>query len=166
MSETKYLISKNELLKAKDFFSNSEIDLLTDISIRINSEQPNFSAAVLAFELNGIDRVKTEDILESIFTIYYIHIVLKKVMINTISSGQIKKNIKWFGDFLIYYNKENEYGTVNILEMKFLRDDIVLNYALDTLLLIFGALENIPKEVVFAYFAILKGIEIGAEKGN
>jgi len=158
-------ISENELKTAIDFFSNNDIEVLTVQSIKINQSQPNFSAVVLALEMHGLDRSKVEDILESIFVVYYAQTELRQRIINQISFGQIKKNIKWFEEFIRYYNDEKQIGSNDLLSIKFIRDNVVLDFALNTLRNLFIDSTKIPREVVFSYFSLLKAIEIGAEKG-
>jgi len=104
-------ISENELKIAKDFFSNNDIEVLTAQSIKINQSQPNFSAVVLALEMNGLGRSKVEDILESLFVIYYAQTELKKRKTQIqISYAQIKKYIQSFEQFIKYYNDERQIG--------------------------------------------------------
>lgn len=157
-------ISADELKLAQDFFSRNDIDVLTAQSFKINKGQPNFTSIVLALELYGLDRIKVEDLLESIFVVYFAQTELRKKSIATISVGQIKKNIEWFGDFINYYNSETKDGNQDLSEIKFLRDNIILEYAFNTLKTIFADIADIPKEVIFSYFAVLKAIETGAEK--
>ena len=64
-------ITQGELDDARSFFSDSSIELLTSHSIKINTSQPNFSTVVLALERDGLDRPTVEDLLESIFVIYF-----------------------------------------------------------------------------------------------
>ncbi len=66
----RFSISADELKSSRDFFSGNDIDVLTAQSFKINKRQPNFTAVVLALELYGLDRIKVEDLLESIFVIY------------------------------------------------------------------------------------------------
>lgn len=157
-------ISEAELSTAKDFFSRNEVGVLTAQAIKINKSQPNFTAVVLALEMHGLDRIRVEDLLESIFIVYYAQTELRKKTIRQISVGQIKNNIKWFEEFIKYYNEEKEFGTGDLSEIKFLRDNIVLDFALKTLRDLFDDSKKIPKEVIFGYFALLKAIEMGAEK--
>lgn len=160
-----YKISEDQLIIAKEFFSSDNIDALTKQSRKINTTQPNFSAVVLALEMYGLNRVFVEDILESIFVVYFVQTELRKKNIAKISTVDIEKNIKWFGDFIMYYNMEKECGTADLEKIKFLRDDTVLRFAIATLQGLFGDYKKIPWEVVISYFALLKGIEMGAEKG-
>ena len=160
----RFYISLGELRSAQDFFKNNDINVLTAQSFKINRKQPNFTGIVLALELFGLDRPTVEDLLESIFVVYFAQTELKKKSIATITIGQIKKNIEWFGQFISYYNGEKNDGQ-DLLELNFLRDVIVLEYALETLQMLFGDFSKVPKEVVFSYFAVLKAIEMGAEKG-
>lgn len=157
-------ISVEELESAQNFFYDNDIDVLTVQSIKINRKQPNFTATVLALEMHGLDRLKVEDLLESIFVVYFAQTELRNKSIATISTGQLKKNIEWFGQFISYFNAEKKDGSQDLSEIKFLRDNIVLEYAIRTLQRIFGDITKIPKEVIFSYFAVLKAIEIGAEK--
>jgi len=159
-------ISENELKIAQDFFSNNDIELLTAQSIKINQSQPNFSAVVLALEMHGLQRSKVEEILESIFVVYYAQTVLKQRIINQITFQQIKENVRWFEEFIRYYNEEKQIGSDDLLLIKFIRDNVVLDFALNTLRNLFINSTNIPREVVFGYFSILKAIEMGAEKGK
>jgi len=41
---------------------------------------------------------------------------------------------------------------------------VALNFALNTLITLFGDISGIPSTVLCSYFAILKAMEIGAEK--
>lgn len=161
MSE--YKITTNQLETTKRFFRDSSIETLTTVSRKINREQPNFTAVVLALEKHGLNRIVVEDLLETIFIIYYIQTDLNKKSIPTISSGQVTKNVTWFGQFIEYYNQEKNDIAPDLSQINFLRDEIVLNFAAETLRNLFGDIIKIPKEVIFAYFALLKGIEIGAE---
>jgi len=159
-------ISENELKIAQDFFSCNDIELLTAQAIKINQSQPNFSAVVLALEMHGLQRSKVEEILESIFVVYYAQTVLKQRIINQITFQQIKENVRWFEEFIRYYNEEKQIGSDDLLLIKFIRDNVVLDFALNTLRNLFINSTNIPREVVFGYFSILKAIEMGAEKGK
>ena len=160
-----FKISENELKTAIDFFSGNDIEALTTQSIKINQSQPNFSAAVLALEMHGLDRPRVEDILESIFVVYYAQTELKHRVIKQISFRKIKENIKWFGEFIRYYNDEKQIESDDLLAIEFLRDNVVMDFAINTLRNLFISASKIPREVVFAYFSLLKAIEIGAEKG-
>jgi len=162
MSE--YKITKEQLETAKRFFRDSDVDTLTTVSKKINKEQPNFTAVLLALEKHGLNRIIVEDLLESIFIIYYIQTVLNNKSMPTISTGQIAKNVAWFSQFINYYNQENDNASTDLAQLQFLRDDLVLHFAAETLRNSFADISNISKEVIFAYFALLKGIEIGAEK--
>jgi hypothetical protein len=159
-----YKISEEQLKIAADFFHRNDLETLTAQSMKINTSQPNFTAMMLALEMHGLNRIIVEDLLESIFIVYYAQTELRKKTINPISAGQIKKNIKLFEDFLKYYNKEKEFETGDLSEIKFLRDDLVLQFAVNTLRNLFTDITRIPREVIFGYFALLKAIEIGAEK--
>lgn len=160
----KFNITKEQLETAKQIFRDSSIEKLTSISTTINKEQPNFTGVLLALEMHGLDRIMVEDLLESIFIIYYAQTQLNQKSIPTISSGQVVKNVNWFGQFIDYYNNEKSDRSSDLSQIKFLRDEIVLNFAVDTLKTLFGDIKNIPKEVVFGYFGLLKGSEMGAEK--
>lgn len=155
-------ITRDQLEKAKLFFRESSIDKLTAISIKINTEQPNFTGVLLALQMHGLDRIKVEDLLESVFIVYYAQTFLNKKSIRTISSGQVAENVKLFGQFIDYFNREKS----DSAQIKFLRDEIVLHFAVETLHNLFGDIKDVPIEVVFGYFALLKGIEIGAEKSS
>jgi hypothetical protein len=159
-----YNITKDQLETGKRFFQESSIEVLTAISTKINREQPNFTAVLLALEMHGLNRNIVEDLLESIFIVYYIQTDLNKKSIPTISYGQVVKNVNWFGQFIDYYNEEKSDISADLSQIKFLRDEIVLNFAADTLRTSFDKVKNIPNEVIFAYFGLLKGIEMGAEK--
>jgi len=158
-----YKITGDQLETAKRFFRDSGIDTLTAVSRKINKEQPNFTAVVLALEKLGLSKIVVEDLLETIFIIYYIQTELNKKYIPTISSEQVFKNVIWFGQFIEYYNQEKSDISGDLSQINFLRDEIVLNFTAETLRNLFGDIIKIPKEVIFAYFALLKGIEIGAE---
>lgn len=158
-------ISENDVKTSKDFFSNSEIEVLTAQSIKINQTQPIFSAVVIAMEMHGLDRSKVGDILESIFVIYYAQTEIRKRDIKQISFEQIKENIKGFEEFIKYYNDEKKSSSVDLLSIQFIRDNVVLEFALNTLRKLFVNPVRTPREVVFAYFSLLKAIEIGAENG-
>ena len=159
-----YKITKDQLETAQQFFRESSINVLTTVSTRINKEQPNFTAVLLALEMHGLDRNSVENLLESIFIIYYIQTDLNKKSIPTISTGQVVKNINGFGQFIEYYNQEKSDDSSDLSQIKFLRDQIVLNFAVETLHKLFGDVKNIPKEVTFGYLGLLKGIEMGADK--
>lgn len=159
-----FIITKDQLQISKQIFREGSIDELTRISRRINIEQPNFTRVLLTLETFGLDRIKVEDLLESIFVVYYIQTFLNDKRIHTISSGQIKKCFDSFGQFIKYFNQEKEDGSTELEQIKFLRDDLVLNFAIETLQTTFGDIKNIPTEVLFSYFSLLKAIELGAEK--
>lgn len=159
-----FYISVEELKSAIDFFSDNEIDVLTNQSYKINKEQPNFTSIVLGLEMCGLDPLKVEDLLESIFVIYFAQTELRDKTIATISIEQFRKNIEWFGQFNSYFNDEKQDGKQDLSEIKYLRDDVVLEYAVKTLQRLFSDISKVPKEVIFSYFAVLKAIEMGAEK--
>lgn len=157
-------ITRDQLDAVKRLFQDSSIDKLTAIATTINKQQPNFTRVILALEMFGLDRIVVEDLLESVFIVYYAQTHLNKRTIPTISYGQVVKNVNWFGQFIDYYNQEISDHSSEVSQIKFLRDEIVLNFAVETLHNLFGDIKNTPKEVVFGYFGLLKGIEIGAEK--
>jgi hypothetical protein len=159
-------ITKDKLEESKQFFLNNTIDVLTNISIEINTEQPNFTGVLLALEMHGLDIIEVEDLLETIFVIYYAQTRLHKRSIPEITIEEVFKNVSWFEQFIGYYNDEKNDKSSDLSEIRFLRDDIVLDYAFETLESLFGEAQNIPKEVVYGYFALLKGIEMGAEKST
>lgn len=160
-------ITNDEIIKAEMFFSQNNVDILAAQARRFNKEQPNFTATVRAMEMHGLAIEKVEDLLLSIFVIYYVQTVLKKKRVNTISIGQIAKNIASFESFLNFYNKEKTFeADVDLSKVKFINDETVLHYALLKLIKLFGTIRDIPREVFFSYFALLKGIEIGAEKAG
>ncbi len=159
-------ITKEKLEESKQFFLNNTIDVLTNISIEINTEQPNFTGVLLALEMHGLDIIEVEELLETIFVIYYAQTRLHKRSIAEITIEEVFKNVSWFEQFIGYYNDEKNDKSSDLSEIKFLRDDIVLDYAFETLETLFGEAQNIPKEVVYGYFALLKGIEMGAEKST
>lgn len=161
---TQFCISPDELKSAQNFFSENDIDSLRAQAIKINRKQPSFTAVVLALEKTGLDRIKVEGLLESIFVVYFAQTELRKKSIATISDGQIKKNFTRFGEFINHYNAESKSGRQDLSKIKFLRDNVVLQFALNTLQNNFGDLAAIPKVVLFSYFAVLKAIEVGAEK--
>ena len=131
-------ISEKELQLAILFFSSNDIEALTAQAIKINQSQPNFSAVVLALERHGLDRIKVEDLLESIFVVYYAQTELRQRKMNRITFRQIKENVKWFGEFISYFNEEKKTGNDDLLSLKFLRDNVVLDYAFNTLGNLFG----------------------------
>lgn len=115
--------------------------------------------------MHGLDRSKVEDILESIFVVYYAQTELRQRKIHQISFRQIKENIEWFGEFIRYYNDEKQIRSDDLLSIKFIRDNVVLDFAINTLRNLFIHSTKIPIEVVFSYFSLLKAIEIESEKG-
>jgi hypothetical protein len=132
-------LTDDEIRTAEQFFRRSDVAVLENQSRQINTAQPNFAATVLAMEMHGLTRDKEEDILESIFVIYYVHTVLRKKKLNSIGIGQIAKNIKWFESFLNFYNREKSSGEeIDLAKIKFLKDDTILRYAAGTLLRMFG----------------------------
>lgn len=158
-------VTEDEIKIAANFFKQTDISVLEKQAGKINTEQPFFTATILAMEMHGLERIMTEDLLESIFVVYFVYTELRKIKLNTISIGQIAKNIKWFESFIQFYNKEKECGDcADLRNAKFLKDDTVLTYAAETLRDLFETAENIPPEVVYPYFALLKGIETEAEK--
>jgi hypothetical protein len=158
-----YHISQAELEKARAFFSGDDIAVLRDQSIEINTSQPNFTATVLALEMYGVDRPIVEDLLESIFIVYYAQTELRQRTIKEITVEQIKENIEWFDDFIVYFEGEQKAGIEDLSQIEFIRDRVVLEFALKTLTSLFGNVASIPREVMYYYFALLKGIEKGAE---
>lgn len=157
-------ISSEQLEHAKQFFQDSSVDVLTNVAIKINTEQPEFTGVILALEMHGLDRTIIEDLLESIFVVYYIHTKFNKKIIPLISPEQVINNINQFGQFINYYNQEKRDSPVDLSKIQFLRDEVVLNFAVVTLHHLFGGIKNIPREVMFGYFGLLKGIELGAER--
>jgi hypothetical protein len=158
-------VTEDEIKIARNFFKQTDISVLEKQAGKINTEQPGFTAAIFAMEMHGLERIMTEDLLESIFVVYYVYTELRKIKLNTIGLDQIAKNIKWFESFIQFYNKEKASGDcADLKNAKFLKDDTVLTYAAETLRDLFGTAGNIPLEVVYPYFALLKGIETEAER--
>ena len=158
-------ITEEELDKSINFFKQNNISILENQARKINKKQPNFTAMIYAMEMHGFSRVIVEDILETIFVVYYIQTELRNIEINTISIGQIAKNQQSFSEFISYFNTEKKYGEkIDLSKVTFLKDQIVLNYAVKTLQRLFKKVEKFPNEIVIPYFAILKAIELGAEK--
>ena len=158
-------ITEEELDKSINFFKQNNISILENQARKINKKQPNFTAMIYAMEMHGFSRVIVEDILETIFVVYYIQTELRNIEINTISIGQIAKNQQSFSEFISYFNTEKKYGEkIDLSKVTFLKDQIVLNYAVKTLQRLFNKVEKFPNEILIPYFAILKAIELGAEK--
>jgi len=162
MSDFKITVEQLEF--AKRFFRDSHIDTLTATSSKINREQPNFTAVALAWQKHGLNIISVEDLLETIFIVYYIQTTLNKKSIPTITFGQIVKNVNEFIQFNEYYNLERDNVAMDLSQIKFIRDELVLTFAAETLSSSFGTVGNIPREVFLGYFALLKAIERGAEK--
>ena len=155
-------LTEKELNEALDFFENNEISILEKQAIKFNKKQPTFTGLIYAFEMHGYTRDKTEEILESIFVIYYAYTEILKIEINTISIGQIKKNQQSFSEFIELYNKEYQYeDKIDLVKFSFIKNKAVLNYAVQKLLSIFESVEKFPNEITFPYFALLKAINMG-----
>ncbi len=159
------MLTEELIHKSIMFFHNNELTVLENQSRKINKKQPSFTAMIYAFEMHGYTRNITEEILESIFVIYYAYTELLKIDIDTISTGQIAKNQKLFMDFIDLYNKERKHeDKLDFKKIDFIKSNVVLNYALQKLLSVFNDIDNFPNEIITPYFALLKAIEYGANK--
>jgi hypothetical protein len=127
-------ITEEELDKAINFFKQKDIPILENQARKINKKQPNFTAMIYAMEMHGFTREVVEDILETIFVVYYIQTELRKIDTTTISIGQIVKNQQSFAEFITYYNTENKFDDkMDLSKVNFIKDQIILNYAASTL---------------------------------
>ncbi len=161
------MLTEKELKESIEFFQQKDINILENQARKINQKQPNFTAMIYAFEMLGYTRDMTEEILESIFVIYYAYTELLKIELNTISAGQISKNQNAFIQFINFYNKEHGHeDKLDFSKFNFIKNQVVLNYAMQKLLLVFKSIKEIPNEILFPYFALLKAIEFGVEKHN
>jgi hypothetical protein len=160
-------VLQEEIDEAISFFRNNREDVLADQARKFNEEQPNFTGTVLAMEMHGLARDKVEDLLESLFVVYYVFTVLRKLRIGRIGIGQLKKNIESFAQFLKYYHMEKSLdGSVDRSKVTFIKDRVILVYAATTLSKILEHGERYRNEVVFPYMALLRAIEHGAEKAG
>lgn len=161
------VVTQDEIDTAVRFFHGNDISVLEQQAREFNTAQPSFTALIFAWEKDGIPRGITEDILESIFVVYYVYTKLKGFHINEISIGQFEKNLRSFEGFLRLYNKEKAApGGLDVSKLHFLKDKAVSAYGARTLADAFGDAREIPKQVILSYFALLKAIEYGAEKAD
>lgn len=158
-----FSIRKDHLETSIQLFQTGSAVELSKIAFKFNQEQPNFAQVLLSFELNGLDRAIIDDLLESVFVIYYAHAQLNKRNIPPVLMDDLFRNVKGFKEFIQYYNQERNELTAYLSQIIFLRDDLVLNYAIETLHQVFNHVEHIPNEVIFGYLGLLKCIELGAE---
>jgi hypothetical protein len=158
------MLTDKELKESIEFFQQKDINILENQARKINDKQPNFTAMIYTFEMLGYTRDMTEEFLESIFVIYYAYTELLKFEINTIGEDQIAYNINSFIEFINLYNKENKHeDKLDFSKLNFIKNQVVLNYAVQKLLLVFKSIKEIPNEILFPYFALLKAIELGVE---
>jgi hypothetical protein len=161
-----FTISKSQLEAARAVFRDGSTEELTRIAIAINTEQPNFTAVMLALELCGLDRTQVEDMLESIFVVYYAQTRLNKRRLRAVSEAHVFKNSRKFAAFIADYEKKKAQFPIEDFDIKYLRDETVILFAMEILQRVFPDGVIMPKEVVIGYVALLKGIEEAAEESN
>ena len=157
MRENKWL-SQSEIDRAIDYFSQNSIETLTATCTSFNINQPTFSGIVLAWGKFGVPMDRLEDLLESIFVIYYAHTEIRRRKFPQISLEVFSKNLLKFQSFIKLYEKETR-PNQEAIAMTFLEDKIALRHALDSMADAFDGIEYVPSEVTIAYVALLKSIE-------
>jgi len=151
-------LTQEELDVAFDFFSQSSIPVLTEVCTSSNIQQPLFSAIIFAWGKFGVPMDRMEELLESIFVIYYAHTEIRKQKLPQISVEVVSKNLLEFQSFIRYYNKETTLGQ-EAIAMTFLEDKIALRHAIESLGDAFDGIEHVPSEVICGYVALLKSVE-------
>ncbi len=160
-------VTQREIDTAVKFFSGKDIPILERQAREFNTAQPSFTALVFAWEKDGIPRFITEDILKSIFVVYYVYAKLRGLHIEEISAGRIAKTLESFTAFLQLYTKEKaDADGMDVCKMQFINDTTVLKYGAESLAGAFGDAGGAPNHVLMPYFALLKAIELGAEKAE
>ena len=155
-------ITFEELSLSQQFFRENSIEKLTEVAYAINTEQPVFTRVIFSFEHAGIDVALMEDLMESILIVYYVHTHIRKKRIPEITLEDVMKNMSGYAQFLKHFSASGQQAPENLSEHKFLEDEFVLAYATQLLKGSNAHVQDIPKEVAFGYFALLKSIELAA----
>jgi hypothetical protein len=156
-----YTITKEELDRSLQFFRENSIEVLTEVAHTINIQQPIFTKVVLSLEHGGLDVGIMEDLMESILTVYYVHSHIRKQVIPEITLEDVMSNLTGYGIFIQQFKESYKNGKkVN----SYLADTVVLEFASRLLVNSFSDVRNIPKEVSYGYYALLKSIELAAAK--
>ncbi len=150
-------VAFEELEKAKIIFQTKGPEILGRICFRINKEQPNISSAMLALEANGQTRIQTENLMESLFVIYYLFRNIRENKIKYISEHQIKSNCEKFASLLKMHESEKRFS--DYTPPLFLKDKLIMQYCTKTLSNNFENEDLAYFSAPFMYFSLIKSIE-------
>jgi hypothetical protein len=159
-----FTITKDELDRSLQFFRENSIEVLTDVAHTINIQQPVFTRLILSFEHGGLDVDIMEDLMESILTVYYVHSHLRKQVIPEITLEEVMGNLGGYAKSLQKFRESGRDTQDDLTAHAYLEDRVVLNYACQLLVKSFPDVRDIPKEVTYGYFALLKSIELAVAK--
>ena len=159
-----YTITKDELDRSLQFFREKSIEEVTEVAHAIDLQQPVFTRLILSFEHGGLDVHIMEDLMESILTVYYVHSHIRKQVIPEITLEQVMGNLTKYAQALQQFMEAKGHGSNDLSPYAFLDDKVVLQYATTLLVNSFSDVRDIPKEVSYGYYGLLKSIELAAAK--
>lgn len=159
-----YAITQQELDKSLQFFRDSTLEVLAEVAYVINIQQPVFTQVIFSFEHAGLDVGIMEDLMESILVVYYVHSHIRKRVIPELTLEDIMGNLGGYAKSLQQFKESGHGAQDDVTGHAYLEDVVVLNYARRLLVQSFPNLCDIPKEVSYGYFALLKSIELAAAK--
>jgi len=159
-----YTITNDELERSQQFFRENSIEDVTEVAHAIDHQQPVFTRLILSFEHGGLDVDIMEDLMESILTVYYVHSHIRKQVIPEITLEQVMGNLTKYAQVLQLFMESKAHDSSDLSAFAFLDDKIVLQYATTILVNSFSDVRDIPKEVTYGYYGLLKSIELAAAK--
>ncbi len=158
-------ITKKELQKAIDYFENTSTRKLKRKIDSINNRQPVLDQFIVVIGKSNLLWDMIEDIIISIYIIYYAHTEVKKRRFGKIDEGALLENTIAFDKFLLFFLKESKHNdSIDFARANFIRDRVALTYCFTMLSDIFGGAKNIPREILLPYFGLLKTIELEAQR--
>lgn len=157
------VISHGDLIKAKSFFEKNQISTLEMMARQFNKEQPFFTAAAFAWETMNMPDHAVDELLQSIFEVYYVVRILQSHNINTITEKEIQAGIMLFGEFNAFYKasgalKSND----NLIKKAFFKNEAVFELSINVMMRSFVDDDAIirNKDGLMVYHSILRSIEV------
>jgi len=157
-------ISDDEIAKAKRFFKLNPEHVLEKTARQFNTEQPIFTGAAELWQMDGVPIEMVEDMLESLFWIYYVIRHIKKNVPKRITEEDVKDGISAYAAFIAYYNSSTDpKEKQKLLDFGYFKNNSVFRCVSEVISNNYSHFEEMKphKDVFVVYFATMRCIEIG-----
>jgi|ERR1035437_3917756 hypothetical protein len=160
-------ISDDEIAKAKSFFKLNPEKILEATARQFNTEQPLFTGAAALWETEGVPIKTVEDMLESLFWIYYVIRYIKKTPQRKITDEAVKNSIDAYAEFIAYFNSSTDAKErQKLLDFGYFKNNSVFRCASEVISSNYEHVNEMKthKDAFVVYFALLRCIELGQVK--